>query len=417
MGLTLAEKILSKKIGNTVSAGEFIVVNIDLIMAHDGTAPMAIKQLESLNQTIFDPKKIILVLDHATPSPKDTVSNIHKLMRDFAQKNSIKLFDVGCGVCHQILVEKYINPYMVILGADSHTCTYGALGSFATGMGSTDIAVAMGYGKTWLKVPETYKININGKLPDHVYSKDLILTIIKKITASGATYMSMEFSGNTLPYLSIDDRLTMANMAIEAGGKVGLFPIDKITKEYLKERGRDTNLELTADRDTDYKKEISINANEIEPVIAIPHNVDNVKPVSDLEGLEVNQVFIGTCTNGRISDLRIAAKILKGNKVSENTRLLIQPASQEIYLNALKEGLIEIFLKAGAIINPPGCGPCIGRHLGVLADQEICLSTQNRNFKGRMGNPNAKIYLSNPEVAALSAIKGSIVDPRKNKVL
>ncbi|MHA1754964.1 MAG: 3-isopropylmalate dehydratase large subunit [Candidatus Odinarchaeia archaeon] len=412
MGQTLAEKILSKKSGEKLEAGDIAVVPVDLIMAHDGTAPIAIKQLSELHRDVFDPNKVILVLDHATPSPRESVSNIHKLIRDFARENQIILFDVGCGVCHQIMVEKYINPLMVVLGADSHTCTYGALGAFATGMGSTDIAVAMGFGETWLKVPESFKIKIEGKLQPHVHSKDLILTIIGTISASGATYMSMEFSGNGILNLTIEDRFTISNMAIEAGAKTGLFPVDEITWEYLKSEERPTNIELKPDTDAYYKKEINIDAGEIQPVIAAPHQVDNVKPVGDFEGLEVNQVFIGTCTNGRLTDLRVAAKILKGEKINPNVRLIIQPASRSVYLNALNEGLIEIFLKSGATINPPGCGPCIGRHLGVLADGEVCLSTQNRNFKGRMGNPNGKIYLSSPEVAALAAIKGYITDPR-----
>ncbi len=411
MGLTLAEKILSAKTGSRVEAGDLIVVGVDLIVAHDGTAPIAINQLKELGLNVFNPDKIILVLDHAAPSPKDTVSNLHKTIREFAWKNNIKLYDVGCGVCHQLLVENHVNPLTVVLGADSHTCTYGALGAFATGMGSTDIAVAMGYGQTWLKVPHTYKIKVDGKLPPHVYSKDLILTIIKKITASGATYMSMEFHGSILKQLTIDDRFTIANMAIEAGGKTGLFPVDEITLKYLESAGRPANIRLEADPDAYYQKELELHTSELQPVVAAPDQVDNVHPVSDFEGQEVNQVFIGTCTNGRLSDLQAAARILKGNKVNSRVRLIIQPASAKIYLQALKTGLIETFIEAGATVNPPGCGPCIGRHLGILADGEICLSTQNRNFKGRMGNPNSKIYLSNPEVAALAAVKGYITDP------
>ncbi len=413
MSLTLAEKILSSKTGSRVEAGDIIVTSVDLIMAHDGTAPIAINQLKELGLNVFDPSKIILVLDHATPSPKETVSNLHKMIREFAWKNNIKLYDVGCGVCHQILVENHVNPLTVVLGADSHTCTHGALGAFATGMGSTDIAVAMGYGQTWLKVPHTYKIKIDGKLPPHVYSKDLILTIIKKITASGATYMSMEFQGSTLKHLTMEDRFTIANMAIEAGGKTGLFPVDETTIKYLANTGRSTNIRLEPDPDAYYQKELELDATQLQPVVAAPDQVDNVHPVSELEGQEVNQVFIGTCTNGRLSDLQTAARILKGNKVNSRVRLIIQPSSAKIYLQALKTGLIETFIEAGATVNPPGCGPCIGRHLGILADGEICLSTQNRNFKGRMGNPNSKIYLSNPEIAALAAVKGYITNPTK----
>jgi len=407
----MAEKILSHKVGKTVSAGEFIACDVDLIMAHDGTAPIAIKNLQKMGKKPFDSKKIVLVLDHATPSPRESVSNIHKLIRDFVKENGVHFRDVGCGICHQLLLEEFVKPWQLILGADSHTCTHGALGAFATGMGSTDISVAMAYGKTWLKVPEAFKFEVTGSLGKYVSAKDLILSIIGEISADGATYMSMEFLGSCIRRMSMEERFTITNMAIEAGGKVGLIPTDEKTREYLGNRIKDYP-DLYPDEDAEYRDELEINASEIEPVIALPHKVDNVKNIREVEGIPVDQVFIGTCTNGRLSDLRVAAAILKNRKVNPYTRLIVQPASVRVYLDALKEGLIEIFLHAGATVNPPGCGPCIGRHLGILADGERCLSTQNRNFKGRMGNDKAFIYLSSPTVAAASAITGKITDPR-----
>ncbi|RLG58487.1 3-isopropylmalate dehydratase large subunit [Candidatus Geothermarchaeota archaeon] len=334
------------------------------------------------------------------------------MMREFALKNGCFLFDIGNGICHQLMVEEFVRPYMFIAGADSHTCTYGGLGAFAAGFGSTDIAIAMAFGRLWIKVPEPVKIEIKGKLNPLVTSKDLILSIIGEIGADGAIYKSLEFVGPCIKKMSVESRLTLCNMAVEAGAKTGICPVDQRTRSYLKELGRETNEELFPDEKAEYAEEYTFDAETIEPMISLPHEVDNVKPVSEVEGVEVDQVFIGTCTNGRIEDLRLAAKIIKGRKVHKGVKLIVQPASRRIYLQAIREGLIEIFLKAGAIINPPGCGPCVGGHLGVPADGEICLSTQNRNFKGRMGNPNSKIYLASPLTAAASALTGRITDPR-----
>jgi 3-isopropylmalate/(R)-2-methylmalate dehydratase large subunit len=410
--LTMAEKILSQKVGKTVTAGEIIVSNIDFLLAHDGTAPLAIEQFSKLEvEKVFDPSKILLVIDHAGPSPSDKVSNIHKMMREFARKQGCHFRDVGYGVCHQIVVEEFAEPGMVVIGADSHTCTHGALGAFATGMGSTEVAVGMAYGQTWLKVPETIKVEVVGELKWPLSSKDIALHVIGELGTDGANYMAVEFVGEGIKKMSMDSRLTLTNMTVEAGAKVGFCPFDKVAQNFLlAERGKLFGY-LEPDKNANYSDEITVDAGNIEPVVALPHSVDNVKAVREVEGVEVDQVFIGTCTNGRVEDLQTAARVLEGKRVKDGVRLIVQPASRKIYLKALKEGIIEKLLAAGAVINPPGCGPCVGRHLGVLGDDEVCLSTQNRNFIGRMGNPKAKIYLASPAVAAASAVKGVITSP------
>jgi 3-isopropylmalate/(R)-2-methylmalate dehydratase large subunit len=410
--LTMAEKILSQKVGKTVTAGEIIVSNIDFLLAHDGTAPLAIEQFSKLEvEKVFDPSKILLVIDHAGPSPSDKVSNIHKMMREFARKQGCHFRDVGYGVCHQIVVEEFAEPGMVVIGADSHTCTHGALGAFATGMGSTEVAVGMAYGQTWLKVPETIKVEVVGELKWPLSSKDIALHVIGELGTDGANYMAVEFVGEGIEKMSMDSRLTLTNMTVEAGAKVGFCPFDKVAQNFLlAERGKLFGY-LEPDKNANYSDEITVDAGNIEPVVALPHSVDNVKAVREVEGVEVDQVFIGTCTNGRVEDLQTAARVLEGKRVKDGVRLIVQPASRKIYLKALKEGIIEKLLAAGAVINPPGCGPCVGRHLGVLGDDEVCLSTQNRNFIGRMGNPKAKIYLASPAVAAASAVKGVITSP------
>jgi len=412
-GLTMAEKILSRKTGRTVTPGELIVADIDLIMAHDGTAPLAIEKLSELGVSgVFDPSRVVLVIDHTAPSPSDGVSNIHAMMRSFASKTMCHFRDVGRGVCHQLLIEEFVEPWTLVVGADSHTCTHGALGAFATGMGSTDVAVGMAYGQTWLKVPESIKVEISGSLSWPLMSKDLMLHLIGRLGADGATYMAIEFVGECVEEMSMDSRFTLTNMTVEAGAKAGFCPVDRKAQLFLLERRGRVFPELKPDPDASYADEITLNAGEVEPMIAVPHSVDNVKAVAEVEGVEVDQVFIGTCTNGRFEDFLTAARILTGKKVKEGVRLIVQPASWRVYLRALKAGIIETFLAAGAVLNPPGCGPCVGRHLGLLGDGEVCLSTQNRNFKGRMGNPKAEIYLSSPAVAAASAVAGKITDPR-----
>lgn len=409
MGQTLAQKILSAHCNKDVKINELVIASIDVCATQDGTGPLAIKEFKKLNKPLKNPKRTILFIDHAAPSPRKELSNAHNIIREFATEYGAVLSDIGCGVCHQRLIEEYVNPCEILVGADSHTCTSGALGAFATGMGSTDIAVAMAYGKTWFKVPASYKIKVSGKFNKNVCSKDLMLYLIGLIGADGATYKALEFCGETISNMEMSERFTLANMAVEAGAKVGLFETDEKTKKYLEEHGRaDKFKELKMDKDAVYERVIELDASKIEPMVACPHTVDNTKKASELADIKVNQVFVGTCTNGRIEDLRVVAEVLKGNKVNPSTRLIIVPASRDIYLKAAKEGLLEIFLEAGANFLPAGCGPCVGVHGGILGDGEVCLATQNRNFQGRMGNVNGFIYLASPYTAAKTAIKGYI---------
>lgn len=415
MGQTIAEKILSQHAGKNVTPGELIISNIDVVMVQDGTGPLAVNEFKKLNKTkLFNPERTILFIDHAAPSPRKELSNSHNVLRNFAKEYGAKLSEVGEGVCHQRLIEAYVNPGEVLLGADSHTCTSGALGAFATGVGSTDIAVVMALGKTWLKVPSTYKIIVEGEFPKGVYAKDLILHLIGLIGADGATYKALEFTGSGVKNMTMADRFTISNMAVEAGAKAGLFETDEKTLEYLKQHGRaDKFKEIKADKDAKYERIITINLNDLKPTVSCPHTVDNTKTIEDMDKIEVNQVYIGTCTNGRIEDLRIAAEILKGKKVKEGVRLLVAPASRKVFLEALQEGLISTFVESGAAVVTSGCGACVGVHAGILGDGEVCLATQNRNFKGRMGNTEGFIYLASPATAAYSAIKGYIADVRE----
>jgi 3-isopropylmalate/(R)-2-methylmalate dehydratase large subunit len=414
LGKTISEKIISEHVGRDVKPGEFVVAKVDVVMAQDGTGPLSVHELKKMNmERVFDKDNSILFIDHASPSSRKELSNSQKLLREFAKKTGAFLSDVGEGVCHQRLVENWVNPGNLVVGADSHTCTSGALGAFSTGMGSTDIALAFALGKVWLKVPETHRFIINGQLPEGVYSKDIILHIIGKIGADGSTYKAMEFEGDTIENLSMSSRFVITNMAVEAGGKTGLISTDETTRNYLEERGRGNKFrEIKSDSNANFEKVVEVEANKLEPLIAFPHTVDNIKGISDIDDVRIDQVFIGTCTNGRLEDLKIAASILKGKKRHPDTRLIVIPASREVFLEALREGLIEIFMEAGASVESPGCGPCVGIHKGVLADGERVLSTQNRNFVGRMGNPEGFIYLSSPATAAASAIEGKIADPR-----
>ena len=415
MGKTISEKIISEHVGRDVKPGEFVVAKVDVVMAQDGTGPLSIQELKKMNmERVFDAQNSILFIDHASPSSRKELSNSQKLLREFSKKTGAFLSDVGEGVCHQRLVEDWVNPGNLVVGADSHTCTSGALGAFATGMGSTDIALAFALGKVWLKVPETHRFIVKGQLPAGVYSKDIILHIIGKIGADGATYKAMEFEGDTIENLSMASRFAITNMAIEAGGKTGLIFTDETTKKYLEMRGRgDKFREIKSDSDANFEKVLEIEVSKFEPLVAFPHTVDNVRGISDIEDVKIDEVFIGTCTNGRLEDLRIAASILKGKVRHPDTRLIIVPSSREVFLGALREGLIEIFLEAGAAVESPGCGPCVGIHKGVLADGERVLSTQNRNFVGRMGNPESFIYLGSPATAAATAIEGKVADPRR----
>ncbi len=417
MGKTISEKILSEHADRQLKAGDISVVDVDVVMSQDGTGPLAVSQIQKMGfKTVKYPQKSIFFIDHAAPSPRKELSNSHAVLRSFAAGCGAVLSDVGRGVCHQILIEDYSCPGDIVIGGDSHTCTSGALGAFATGMGSTDIAVGYALAKTWLRVPGTIKVNFNGRLNDGVCAKDLIIYLIGKITSDGATYKAIEFSGEVSHKMDMDGRFTISNMAVEAGAKTGLFEADGITKEYLQSRGRaDCFKEIYADETAVYEQIIDIDCSVIDPMVSQPHTVDNALPVRDLGKVKVDQVFIGTCTNGRLSDLRIAADILKGKNIADGVRLLVVPASKDIYIEAIREGIIETLIECGAAIQNPGCGPCVGVHQGILADGEVCLSTQNRNFKGRMGNTDAFIYLSSPATAAWSAVKGYIADPREVK--
>ena len=410
MGLTLAEKIISEHVGRDVRAGELVIANVDVAAVQDGTGPLTVQEFKKLGiPKLKNPERCILFIDHAAPSPRKELSNTHKVLREFSKEYGAVLSDVGAGVCHQRLVETFVNPCEILVGADSHTCTSGALGAFATGMGSTDIAVAMALGKTWLKVPATYKVEVSGKFREGICSKDLMLYLIGMIGADGATYKALEFCGDTIENMTMSERFTLANMAVEAGAKAGLFVADEKTHEFLKSRGRgDKFRTLKPDTDAVYERVIKIKAEDVGHTVSCPHTVDNVKAVEELSDVKVNQVYVGTCTNGRIEDLRVVAKILKGKKINPDVRMLICPASKDIYLQALDEGLITIFVEANATILPPGGGPCVGVHAGTLADGEVCLATQNRNFQGRMGNVNGFIYLASPYVAAYTALRGYI---------
>jgi len=415
--LTLAEKILAAHTDKeTVSSGEFINVRVDLILANDITAPIAIREFRKMGVgRVFDPKKIVIVPDHFTPNKDIASAEQAKLVRDFAREQEVIYFEVGrVGIEHVLLPEQgLVLPGDVVIGADSHTCTYGALGAFATGVGSTDVAAAMATGDIWMKVPPTIKLVYHGDLGEWVMGKDLILYTIGDIGVDGALYQAMEFSGEVIDSLSIDGRFTMANMAVEAGAKAGIFRVDNKTQLYIKSRARRPYRVYEPDNDAGYARVIDYDISDIEPQVALPHSPANVKSVSQVGNIEIDQSVIGGCTNGRIEDLQVAAQILKGRKVHPRVRCIIIPGSQELYLDALTRGLIEIFIKAGAVVSTPTCGPCLGGHMGVLAAGERCISTTNRNFVGRMGHPESEVYLSNPAVAAASAVAGRIASPEE----
>jgi 3-isopropylmalate/(R)-2-methylmalate dehydratase large subunit len=415
MGLTLAEKILSEKAGKAVVPGQIVLIDVDLALAQDGTGPLAIRSVRELSlKKLRMPRAAVFFIDHAAPSPRKELSNDHITIREFASQTGAHLYDVGQGVCHQIMAEDFVCPGDVVIGADSHTVTAGGIGAFATGMGSTDVAVGMATGTNWFLVPKTIRIEVTGSLPVGVYPKDLILSIIGRIGADGATYMALEFGGDTVDRMEMSGRLTLANMAVEAGAKVGLVASDTITRDYLAKAGRaDCWRELAPDADAAYERVETVDAATLLPTVSFPHTVDNTWTIDEVGEVRVDQVFIGTCTNGRLEDLRVAASILKGRTKAPNVRLIVIPASKKVYADALAEGLISIFVEAGAAVMAPGCGPCVGVHEGVLGDGEVCLSTQNRNFTGRMGNPNSSIYLASPATAAASAVEGKIADPRK----
>ncbi len=414
--MTLAEKILAAHTDRKeVSPGEFINVRVDVILANDITAPIAIREFRRFGiDKVFDPAKIVMVADHYVPNKDIASAEQAKVMRDFCREQNIPHYDVGqMGIEHVLLPEQgIVLPGDVIIGADSHTCTYGALGAFATGMGSTDIAAAMATGDIWMKVPPTVKFVYHGSLKKWVGGKDLILHTIGNIGVDGALYAAMEFTGDTIDSLSMDGRFTMANMAVEAGGKAGIFRVDGKTLDYVKPRARRPHTVYQPDGDAAYSQVIEYDVSALEPQVALPHSPANTRPVSEVGNVAIDQVVIGSCTNGRLSDLQIAAQILKGRKVHPGVRCIVIPGTQQVYLDALKEGLVEAFIRAGAVVSTPTCGPCLGGYMGVLAEGERCISTTNRNFVGRMGHPKSEVYLANPAVAAASAITGKITDPK-----
>jgi len=414
--VNIAEKILARASGREeVKPGEIVQPKVDMAMVNEITGPLAIQAFKKIGvPKVWDNSRIVLIQDHQVPADTVKSAELHRIMRQFAEEQEIKfLYDVGLGgVCHQIMVEKgHALPGDLIVGADSHTCTYGALGAFATGIGSTEMAAVFAMGEIWLRVPSTIRINATGSFKKHVTPKDLILYVIGKIGAAGATYKAVEFMGSTLSQISISGRMTLCNMTVEMGAKTGLINPDEETFNYVKSRARRPFRALKSDPDAKYEKTLEVDVDRLEPQIACPHSVDNVKPVKSVEGTEINQAFLGSCTNGRLEDLKAAAEILKGKKISRGVRMIVTPASQEVYLQALKNGFLEIFVKAGALVTNPTCGACFGGHMGLLAPGEVCVSSSNRNFVGRMGSPEAEIYLASPVTVAASALAGKIVDP------
>jgi len=414
--VNIAEKILAYASGREeVKPGEIVQPKVDMAMVNEITGPLAIKAFKKIGVSkVWDSSRIVLIQDHQVPADTVKSAELHRIMRRFAEEQEIKFFyDVGFGgICHQIMVEKgHALPGELIVGADSHTCTYGALGAFATGIGSTEMAAVFATGEIWLRVPSTIQINSEGSFRKYVTPKDLILYIIGKIGASGATYKAVEFTGSTIRRISVSGRMTLCNMTVEMGAKTGLINPDEVTFNYVKSRAGRPFKPLRSDPDAEYERTLEVDVEGLEPQIACPHSVDNVKPVKSVEGIEINQAFLGSCTNGRLEDLKAAAEILKGKKISKNVRMIVTPASQEVYLEALKNGLLEIFVKAGALVSNPTCGACFGGHMGLLAPGEVCVSSSNRNFVGRMGSPEAEIYLASPVTVAASALAGKIVDP------
>ncbi len=426
MAQTLSEKILSKASGRMVKAGDFVLAKIDRAMTHDITGPLAVEGFREIvkgkkRQKVWDPEKIIILFDHQVPADSLNAAANHILLREFANEQGILNYDVFEGVCHQVMPEKgHVRPGDLIVGSDSHTCAYGALGAFSTGIGSTDMAFVFATGKLWFKVPNTLRFEVEGKLQKCVYPKDVILHLIGDVGVEGARYMTAEFCGGTVADMDIPGRMTMCNMAIEMGGKAGIVEADRITEKYLKERMPDQTTYLNtgyerwkSDEDASFSGINNYDVSDLPPQVACPHNVDNVKSVDEVEGTKIDQVFVGSCTNGRFEDIEVVAKIMKAEKVAKGVRLLIIPASHTEYMKALRAGYLEQFMEAGAIVESPCCGPCMGGSFGLLGKGEVGLSTSNRNFKGRQGSPDAFVYLSSPATAAASALYGEIKDPRK----
>lgn len=415
--MNITEKILAKASGKkSVSPGDIVDANVNTLMIHDLTGPLAVEAFKKIGiQKVWNNKKVVVILDHQVPAESVKAAELHKTMRQFAKDQKLPFYDVGRGgICHQVMPDKgHVVPGTVILGADSHTCTYGAFGAFATGIGSTEAASVMATGKIWLKVPEAIKVNIKGKFKKNVTPKDLVLAITGKLGVDGAIYKSLEFTGPTIKAMTVAGRMSICNMAVEMGAKNGIVEPDETTRKYLEDKVKKMpNLDsLKSDADAKYVQTVEFDVSSLEPQVACPSSVDNVKPVSKIGKVKIDQAFIGSCTNGRLEDLQLAAKIMKGKKVADGVRALIIPASQEIYQQADKEGLLQIFTAAGAIVCGSACGPCLGGHIGLLAAGETCVSTSNRNFIGRMGSTQANVYLASPATVAASALTGVITDP------
>ena len=416
-GKTLVEKVLSHASGREVRAGDITIARVDLAYVQDGTGPLTFRQMEKMGLVkAANPARSVVFIDHSSPPPRKELASDHVYLRDFATKTGMVLSDVGEGVCHQVAFEKYVRPGEVAIGADSHTVMGGAMGAFATGMGSTDVAVALALGKTWLRVPESWRFEVTGSFAHGVYAKDLILRVIGDIKTDGATYMAMEWGGPAISSMPMTERMVLSNMAIEAGGKCGPQPSDEETRRYLREHGREADWrEVRPDEDARYERTSAYDVGPLEPMVARPPQEDNVVPVTDpsVKGLRIHQVYLGSCTNARYEDIRVFCEYMKGEKVAKGTRLIVTPASKESYVRAMKEGLFGVLLDAGATINSPGCGACPGVHLGIPGDGENVLSTTNRNYVGRMGNPLAFTYLASPATAAATAMYGVITDPRE----
>ncbi len=415
MGMTIAEKVFSNHCGREVRAGELVVSEVDFMMGQDGTSPLAIKAFRELGgEKVLDPARVALVIDHSSPSPLEGVSNLHAMMRAFAAEQGLVIYDVGCGVCHCLLPEQgHVAPGDIVIGADSHTTTYGAINAFSTGVGSTDLAAAMLTGKLWFKVPSTLRLELRGELPAGVYSKDVALFLAGELTADGATYLAVEYGGEAIGSLSVEARFTISNMAVEMGAKAGLMEADDKTIAWLSGRVTRPFTPAAPDADAVYERVEEYDLSALTPQVAEPHRVDNVRPVEEVEGIPIQEAVIGTCTNGRLEDLEVAARILAGRRVSPGVRLIVAPASRQVFLEAMEKGVVQRLIEAGAVFVTPGCGPCVGTHNGVPSDGERVISTANRNFKGRMGNAEAFIYLASPATVAASAVAGKITDPRR----
>ncbi|KUO40199.1 MAG: 3-isopropylmalate dehydratase large subunit [Candidatus Hadarchaeum yellowstonense] len=416
MAMTIAEKILARASGRQrVSPGEIVEARIDVAMINDITGPITVEALEQIGvEEVWDPSRVVIVLDHQAPSTSIEASREHSKLRRFAAQNKIRnFFDVGEGICHQVLPERgFALPGELVVGADSHTCTYGAFGCFATGIGSTDMAAVFATGKLWFRVPESMLVKVEGRLGRRVTPKDAILKMVGDIGADGATYRSIEFSGSGMSRIGIGGRMTMCNMGVEMGAKTAIVPADEVTEAYLRGRARWKYRAVNSDQGASYVEEREYDLSRLEPQVALPHNVDRVRPVREVAGVKVDQAFLGSCTNGRLEDLIEAAKILKGRRIAPGVRMLVVPASREIYLEALKKGVLQKFVEAGAVVGSPSCAACMGGHIGILGPGEVCISSSNRNFRGRMGSPEAEVYLGSPATVAASALKGEITDPR-----